>query len=186
MPGQSTPAPFEKERKKKTRRNTQIRLANPLHPGARSLTDTALSRLARRCPKLKKLILPGTHSLSDTSLFTLLSSCPDMTHLEITGSTMTHNAFATLQAHPTWAPKLKKLRLADHSGNAKFIKAMRELGRERPDLTIELVSTSQVKKWGDWELEVSCTTYKKGRKFVSRNPYSRGWNEDFVEYYAWD
>lgn len=47
--------------------------------------------------------------------------------------------------------------------------SMRELGKARPAMTIELVSVSEEKKWGDWELVKSWTKYKNGRKMSGDN-----------------
>ncbi|KAF1851085.1 uncharacterized protein K460DRAFT_401112 [Cucurbitaria berberidis CBS 394.84] len=132
--------------------------------GAKGLTDTAVINLAKHCPKLRKIYLPDTTSLSGEALLRLLASCPALTYVEMTGSRMTATLFEIFQQHPEWVPKLKTLRLTDPHQDTKFMKAMRELGRDRPNLKVELVSTSQEKNWGDWDLKVYHTTYMNGRK----------------------
>jgi hypothetical protein len=135
------------------------------------LTNAGITNLALRCPKLKKLYLPGTSGLGDESLLTLLENCPELNHMEITstgrGNSMFSNAaFETIQQHPEWATKLKKLRISARP----FAKPLKELSKERPALAFELVSTTEEKKWSDWELEESFVTYKAGKKAKNANP----------------
>jgi hypothetical protein len=49
------------------------------------------------------------------------------------------------------------------------MKAMRELNKERQKITIELVTTSEEKKWGDCDLVVQTAMYKKGRKWKTKD-----------------
>jgi hypothetical protein len=44
------------------------------------------------------------------------------------------------------------------------MKAMREVGKQREVLTVDFVSRSEEKKWGDWELCESVESYKRGKK----------------------
>lgn len=44
------------------------------------------------------------------------------------------------------------------------MEGMRELGKARPELKIELVSSEKVEEYGWWRLEVDHITYVKGKK----------------------
>ncbi|KAK5989265.1 hypothetical protein PT974_10774 [Cladobotryum mycophilum] len=142
---------------------------------ANELTDDATVRLARMCPSLRVVKLQGVDAsrLTDTTLIAFLSNCVDLTSIEITGykaaGTIKEASFDALREHPSWAPKLRTLRIpecgyAAHKDKNKWMKAMRALSRERETLLIEVVSMSQVKKWGDWELEtLLLDKYRKGK-----------------------
>ncbi|KAI4913307.1 hypothetical protein J4E85_010760 [Alternaria conjuncta] len=121
---------------------------------------------------LKKISLPGSRSskLGDQGLIHLISFCQNLTHLEFSGSGVTEVTFEQWIAHPDWAPNLKKLRLNDLSYNRKPMRALREFGRTRPTLPIELVTRSEFKKWDTWYLQTSHDTYKNGRKVSSSLP----------------
>lgn len=43
------------------------------------------------------------------------------------------------------------------------MKTMRAVTKQRDKLLVQLVSVSERKKWGDWELEVHSENYRKGR-----------------------
>lgn len=137
--------------------------------GASSLTDTAVVRLAKACPKLKKVQLQGASSLTEESLKAFSQYCTKLTSLEITksvkdGQEFTGVTLEALQSEPDRLPGLKKLILSKPSeGNTRFMKAMRSLTKERAQLAVQLVSISERKKWGDWELEKYSHTYRKGR-----------------------
>ncbi|KAI4252690.1 MAG: hypothetical protein L6R42_007869, partial [Xanthoria sp. 1 TBL-2021] len=136
---------------------------------ASSLTDEAVVRLAKACPKLKKVQLQGATSLTEEALTAFSRYCANLTSLEITKSRGTSSKFSgaaleALQLEPDRLPQLKKLILTKPSErNTRFMKAMRSLTRDRTELTIQLVNMYEYKKWGDWELEKMSYTYKKGR-----------------------
>jgi len=136
------------------------------------VTDESIKLLAKACRNLKKISLPGSRSseLGDQGLIHLISFCQNLTHLEFSGSGVTEVTLEQWIAHPDWAPNLKKLRLNDLSYNRKPMRALREFGRTRPTLPIELVTRSQFKKWDTWYLETSHDTYKNGRKVSSSLP----------------
>ncbi|KAA8625601.1 hypothetical protein PtrSN002B_005567 [Pyrenophora tritici-repentis] len=131
------------------------------HNDAQGITPTALLTLVEISPSLKKISLPGAN-LNDDALLDCLAWCQKLTHLEITGTGITGTAFLEAAENPDWAPGLKKLRVP--RGNTKYMRAMRVLGRARPQLTIELVWYSEEKKWGSWDLVVVSEKYRKGRK----------------------
>ncbi|KAK2020814.1 hypothetical protein LX32DRAFT_289713 [Colletotrichum zoysiae] len=137
---------------------------------AEAVTDDAVASLATSCPKLKKVQLEATSHVADGGLLALFQNCPDLASVEVTGATrsvgdsLSGSALDGLREHPEWAPKLKKLILGETEHNKPFMKAMRALTKERPGLTVTLLQRSEVKKWGDWELEEWKTHYKKGRK----------------------
>ncbi|KAF4581096.1 antagonist of mitotic exit network domain protein [Ophiocordyceps camponoti-floridani] len=137
------------------------------------MTDAAATQLARVCPKLRVVKLQGAQSsrLTDASLIGFLSNCPYLSSLEISGlrdqGIVKDSSFDALRENPTWAPKLKTLRIprcgdGTYKGRTSYMKAMRALTREREKLVVELVNVSQRKKWGDWELEESHERYRKG------------------------
>lgn len=129
------------------------------------LTDTGIRLLAQSCPYLKKVILPGTLHLGDIALISLVSNCPELTYVEISGAALiTSAAFQEFNQHPEWVPKLKTLRLADMAHDRHYMEGMRELGKARPELKIELVSSEKVEEYGWWRLEVDHITYVKGKK----------------------
>lgn len=139
--------------------------------GANDMTDEAVVRLAKSCPKLKKIQLQCVPGLTDGALLAFFQHCPNVTSLEISGSSggggldFSGAALDALREQPGWVPSLKKLILPRKSyGETNFTKSMRALSKRREALTVQLVSVSESKKWGDWELERISETYKKGRK----------------------
>jgi hypothetical protein len=139
-----------------------------------TVTNEDVIRLARMCPNLRFVQLQGAESLSDDAVQALFQFCPGLSHLEITGKSRSDSVkldgtcLAMLGENSNWAPKLKTLRLADQSNKKDFMKAMRALSKKRIKLLIQLVHTSESKKWGDWELEVSHQAYRKGRIWNGR------------------
>ncbi|KAJ6436476.1 pol-like protein [Purpureocillium lavendulum] len=138
------------------------------------LTDAATLQLARICPNLRVVKLQGAQAsrLTDDALIGFLSNCSNLTSVEVSGheaaGTITEASFDALREHPAWAPKLKTLRIPRceylaRKDEARWMKAMRALSRERDTLLIEVVSVWQVKKWGDWELETSLDKYRRGK-----------------------
>ncbi|KAF2256550.1 hypothetical protein BU26DRAFT_388931, partial [Trematosphaeria pertusa] len=125
-----------------------------------SLTADAVIRLAKACPNLKKVLLQGTCRLGDDVLLTFFKNCANLTFLEITGSHYTSGrALSELCEHDNWVPKLKKLRLDDDNIRKPFMKAMRDLTKQRQATVVELVRTSEYKKWGDFYLEMDHDSY---------------------------
>jgi hypothetical protein len=116
----------------------------------KGLTDLAMEILASACPRLQHVELKATQHLTDASLRAFLKSCPKLTHPETSAASrhslaLAGTAFATLFAKPDWVPKLRTLRVA-HSSHRGFMKAMRELSKERKTLTIEHVKTLEEKE----------------------------------------
>ncbi|KAF2121320.1 hypothetical protein BDV96DRAFT_640716 [Lophiotrema nucula] len=130
-----------------------------------NLSDAAIIRIAKASPNLKKLTLQSC-TVGDEALRTLFQYCPDLTSIEVTTSgnnAINGEALDALRDRPQWCPNLKKIILGCHVGKS-FMKSLRELGKAREKLIITLVERRQVKKWGDWELETSQESYRKGRK----------------------
>jgi hypothetical protein len=135
---------------------------------AYGLTINGLRLLTHRCPNLRKLHLPCTSKLGDSGLLHLLSHLPHLTHLELTHTTgadtdLTSQVFATLHAQPEVGAKLKKLRITkcDEKG---WMKAMKEMSKGRPKLTVELVTSREFKKDGWFQMDVHHDSWKVGRK----------------------
>ncbi|RSL52347.1 hypothetical protein CEP53_008110 [Fusarium sp. AF-6] len=144
-----------------------------------SLTTDAVVRLAKACPKLRKIELPGAGNVGEDGLLALFEHCPALTHLDLSkfgcpvgGHGITGTSLDALRENPEWAPKLKKLLLAKDD-NKEFMKAMRALGKERPAMIITLMSRSEEKKWGDWQMVAIKQNYKKGRKHDANPSYGR-------------
>ncbi|KAM0814518.1 putative F-box domain-containing protein [Seiridium cardinale] len=138
------------------------------HNDATGVTNAGVSALAKACPRLSKIQLQGTRDLGDPALRAIFRWCQNLTSLEISGTSGSQPMFSdaalnALREAPAALPRLKTLRLTETTDRA-FMKAMRDLGKARPKLTIDLVSTSEYKKWDSWYLRVSRDTYKKGRK----------------------
>ncbi|KAF5021028.1 hypothetical protein F66182_6959 [Fusarium sp. NRRL 66182] len=139
------------------------------HNSAMSLTNEAVVRLGQSCPNLKKVQLQATSRVTDVGLLGFLENCPKLVSVELTGTVgstwtgLSGEALDQLREHPEWVPKLKNLILGENDRNTPFMKAMRSLTKDRLGLTVTLLERSQVKKWGDWELEKMTKTYKKGR-----------------------
>ncbi|KAL1871760.1 hypothetical protein Plec18167_006910 [Paecilomyces lecythidis] len=141
---------------------------------AEELTDKAIIHLAELCPNLRFVQLQGTSGLQDITLEALFNNCANISHVELTthsrhgNSRLDGSALDKLREHPHWGTKLKKLRLPSQDtrcdGRDSFTRAVRALTKERNKLLVQLVSVSEVKKWGDWELEVYHTNFRKGRK----------------------
>ena len=138
------------------------------HNSASILSDEGVVRLAKACPKLKKVQLQSATSFTDQSLLAFFEHCPGLTSLEISGqngySKIHGSSIDALRQKPSWVPILKKLLLPGSYDEKKFLKPVRDLTKAREGLVVKLVSVSETKKWGDWELEKYFTTYKKGRK----------------------
>jgi hypothetical protein len=71
--------------------------------------------------------------------------------------------------HPEWVPKLKKLRLAKVPASTvkqerEWMMPMREVGRQREKLVIDIVQRIQEKYYDDWEIRESVDRYEKGKK----------------------
>jgi hypothetical protein len=134
-----------------------------------TVTNEDVIRLARMCPNLCFVQLQGAESLSDDAVQAFFQFCPELSYLEVTGKShgdcvkLDGTCLMMLGENSNWAPKLKKLRLADQNNKKDFMNAMRALSKERIKLLIQLVHTDECKKWGDWELEVWHQEYRKGR-----------------------
>jgi hypothetical protein len=141
---------------------------------AQELTDKAVIHLTKLCPKLRFVQLQGTSGLQDITLEALFKNCADISSVEITTHTKHGNsrldgsALDKLREHPRWGTKLKKLRLPNQDtkcdGRDSLTRAVRALTKERDKLFVQLVCVSELKKWGDWEIEVWHTNFRKGRK----------------------
>ena len=151
---------------------------------AKDVTDDGVVRLAEKCTNLRRVRLPGTRGLGDRALFAFYDNCPQISILEISpiaegSSNITRAAFDYLIGCPGKAEKLRELQVEDKSLDhdvKNFLKAMRELGREREQLLIELVQVSWRKEWGDYELECSATGYRRGR--VLPHGYKSSWRKE--------
>jgi hypothetical protein len=136
---------------------------------AESLTNEAVVRLGKLCPNLKKVQLQATSRVTDDGLLSFFENCPNLISVELTGTSrgswdgLSGRALEQLRERPEWVPKLNMLILGEEEDNKPFMKAMRCLTKERPRLTVTLLQRDEVKKWGDWELEETKMTYKKGR-----------------------
>lgn len=151
---------------------------------ARELTTEAVVRLARSCPKLRRLQLQDANKVdTNAALLALLENCPELTWLELSGrSDVSAATFEHLLGRPDLAVKLRTLRVQDprHLDNTvkkEFMKTFRDFSRARDKLTIGFTSFEQYKKWGDWELESRCENYRKGR--VSGTVYPKPHMDDF-------
>lgn len=141
------------------------------HNSAKSLTDADIKLLAQSCPNLLRFKLPGTSGLTHEALVALFEGCPKLSQVEITGASRgsgndTKAIFAVLLERQDLAPKLRRLRLGRlcaRGSRSVEMKAMRAVTRQRKELVVELVSVSEVKKWGDWELEVFGDICQRGR-----------------------
>jgi hypothetical protein len=135
--------------------------------------------LVGKCRNLKKVSLHGA-SLGNAALLHFASQCKDLTHLELSGSEITEDGFYQLANHPQWANKLKKLRLPGRSNDKNYMQGLRAFGRTRPKLLVELVETTQFKKHGWWQMEMSHEAYKNGKKVPYKIPRDNGpppgWN----------
>lgn len=141
------------------------------HNSAESLTDADIKLLAQSCPGLRRLKLGGTSGLTHEALVALFDGCPDLSQVEITGVSRgkgsdTKAIFALMLEEPDLAPKLRRLRLdrlcAPFTSSVE-LKEMKAVTRQRKGLLVELVTTTEVKKWGDWELEVYGDSCRNGR-----------------------
>lgn len=136
------------------------------HNSAEDLTDAAVKLLAQGCRSLRRVTLRGTSGLTHEALVALFENCPDLFDVSITGVSRgggndTGGIFALLLERPDLAPNLHELRLEPM--DKVEMKAMRAVTKQREELTVKLVSVSEEKKWGDWELVVRVEEYWKGR-----------------------
>ncbi|KAG6988204.1 hypothetical protein FocnCong_v003525 [Fusarium oxysporum f. sp. conglutinans] len=140
--------------------------------GARDVTDEAVVRLAKGLPGLRTVLLPSANRVNDKGFLALVSHCLDLRLLELTAAStnsfsstkLSPKALEELCAHPEWAPGLKQLVITTDEENKEFMKAMRALGKQREELVITLLSRSEEKKWGDWQISTISNHYMKGRK----------------------
>ncbi|EWZ43136.1 hypothetical protein FOZG_07869 [Fusarium oxysporum Fo47] len=136
--------------------------------GARDVTNEAVVRLAKGLTGLRTVLLPSTNRVNDKGFLALVSHCPDLRLLELTaastgsfGSTkLSPKALEELCAHPEWAPGLRQLVITTDEENKEFMKAMRALGKQREKLVTTLLSRSEEKKWGDWEISTISNHYE--------------------------
>jgi hypothetical protein len=126
-------------------------------------------RLAEACPNLRAVSLEGVSNLGDAPLLAFLEKCPNLRSLDITpaskhSSDVSKSALQALKTHTEWAPQLEELAIQDSRRTKGWEKALKAASRARPELEITVVSVSEKKIWGDWELEVDQTTYRDGRE----------------------
>lgn len=141
------------------------------HNSAASLTDADIKLLAQSCPELRRFKLPGSSGLTHEALVALFEGCPNLCEVEITSVSRgqrndTKGIFALLHERQDLAPTLLRLRLDKICLSFKTcaeMKTMKAVTRKRKELMVELISVSEVKKWGDWELEVYGDSYQKGK-----------------------
>lgn len=135
------------------------------HNNARGVTDASIIRFAQACPNLTHFLLPNVgHGVTDASLIALTQHCPKLAEVYLTGARWSGRAFETLLANPELGPKLKRLSLHDISENKETMKPLREASKARPDLIIYMVSKTEEKHYGDWEMVTKTDVYYKGRK----------------------
>ncbi|KAI1166780.1 hypothetical protein F5B18DRAFT_648189 [Nemania serpens] len=144
-------------------------VSDTAHNSAVDLTDAALIRLAKHCPRLQRCQLQGTAGLTSATLAAFFNFCPALTYLEITphidaSNKLDGSAFEMLENQPSLVPKLRTLRL-DSRGKKAYMQKMKTLGKARGNLAIQLVEVSESKKWGDWELDVHEEVYRKGKRY---------------------
>jgi hypothetical protein len=142
----------------------------PLTLDAREVTDKSIPSLAALCPKLRKFTLQNSDTSTPTFLG-LLSHCPLLTHLEL--GIITEEAWKELLEHTEWVPKLKKLRLAKVPASTvkqerEWMMPMREVGKQREKLVIDIVQRWEEKNYDDWEVREMADKYKKGKKVPDR------------------
>lgn len=142
------------------------------HNSATDLIDADIKQLAQSCPSLRRVKLPGTSDLTQDALMALFENCPDLSEVEITPASRgegnnTGAIFAELLRRQDLAPKLHKLCLEPMSKYDMDI--MRKVTKERNKLLVQVVSVREVKKWGDWELEVHTDNYRKGKIQAVKN-----------------
>jgi hypothetical protein len=142
----------------------------PLTLDAREVTDKSIPSLAALCPKLRKFTLQNSDTSTPTFL-SLLSHCPLLTHLEL--GIITEEAWKELLEHTEWVPKLKKLRLAKVPASTvkqerEWMMPMREVGKQREKLVIDIVQRWEEKNYDDWEVREMADKYKKGKKVPDR------------------
>ncbi|KAF2690397.1 hypothetical protein K458DRAFT_483759 [Lentithecium fluviatile CBS 122367] len=140
-----------------------------------SMTSKTTIRLAKACPELREETLQNCGACNDAVLLAFFAHCPKLQTLELTGGRLIDgSAFDRLTATPELARSLKLFQLTDNNDRA-FMKSMKAMTKARPRMKVTLVSQSEIKKWGDWELETYYTTYKMGREFVER-PKDEYWD----------
>ncbi|KAI8307531.1 hypothetical protein K4K59_010757 [Colletotrichum sp. SAR11_240] len=133
---------------------------------AEKLTDDDIVKIAQACPKLKTFDLPGASGLTEKSFLALCEHCPDLTQLHISkatrceGNTGHDKVFEALTERPELAPKLKELRIADSNFTKKVL---RVFSKARPKVHIILMPVSEIKKWGDWEIERYQSEWWRGK-----------------------
>ncbi|KIL84857.1 hypothetical protein FAVG1_11727 [Fusarium avenaceum] len=154
---------------------------------AKQVTNHGIILLSKSLPNLKVLELPGTKLITDDGLIGLFQNCSQMKNLEVSGGSYSGgpiegNALDELRAHPEWVPGLKSLKLVDNESNKVFMTAMKEMSKARPALAISLVSRSEEKNYGDWDLEVSSKHFKNGRKSSAKPRGDRFMSQDFGLY----
>lgn len=132
------------------------------------LTTQSVVRLAKACPKLRRIELQAATEVKEDALLALFENCPALTYIELSalshGNDITGTSLDALRENPEWAPKLKALMLGENDDKKDFMKAMRALGKERQAMTITLIGRQEEKRYGDWELVTTKQNYKKGRK----------------------
>jgi hypothetical protein len=151
---------------------------------AKDVTNKGIIRLVKSLPNLTVLELPGTRLITDDGLIGLIHNCFQMRGLEVSGmsgggSLIEGKALDELREHPEFVPALKSLILADKEQSKDFMKAMREMSKARPALAVSLVSRSETKNYGDWDLEERSTHYKNGRKSSAKPRGKRFKSPDF-------
>ncbi|UPK93107.1 hypothetical protein LCI18_004042 [Fusarium solani-melongenae] len=148
------------------------------------LTTQAVVRLAKACPKLRRIELQAATQVGEDALLALFENCPALTYLELSGISsgngITGTSLDALRENPEWAPKLKMLILGEQGHNKEFMKAMRALGKERQAMATTLASRCEEKNWGDWDVVTRKQNYKKGRKH--RFPYDDAFGPTYGGY----
>ncbi|MCJ1325421.1 hypothetical protein MMC10_002084 [Thelotrema lepadinum] len=154
---------------------------------AEDLSEDAVVRLAQACPNLRRVTLQNTQGLTDRAYTAFFRHCRQLSFLDI--STLSNSGcnrpvvgtlFDTLRNNPDWAPKLKTLRVMQ-DGDAGFMRAMRDLGKERGKLVIQLAEPMEL--WRD-EMDLYAVDYRGGRKRGDMKQVDR-WRDERLDPHVW-
>ncbi|KAH6681052.1 P-loop containing nucleoside triphosphate hydrolase protein [Plectosphaerella plurivora] len=135
-----------------TQRSARASPASPLttatsatkHTTAPEESPTPASSASHNPAPITHFLLPNVgHGVTDAALIALTQHCPKLAEVYLTGA---------------------KLHLHNIAENKEAMKPLREASKARPDLIIYMVSKSEEKHYGDWEMVTHTDVYFKGRK----------------------
>ncbi|KAF9873899.1 hypothetical protein CkaCkLH20_08633 [Colletotrichum karsti] len=150
--------------------------------GNEGLRDPVLVALAEKCPALRTIKIPGTCSLSDEVYIALGKNCPNLTNLEIFAgnscSSVDGRFFDELRENPSWAPKLKKIRMSmcdsdEWARKEKVVRAVKALTEVRDGVTVQFVNAEEERDYvfGGYDVSYTEVTYKNGKSTGSKTLY---------------